>query len=179
MRPLSEKKVPVGRRNRTDEIHPSVNLKEQGEERLFFRNMDQLARQLNQLVAEWEKWKETEKYRLVQFGFKYERISVRHTENAKASPDSCYIRCARYNDRIVVPISDVLAFLPYIFGRRLSDEECDIAATTLARCSFREVRKKVYEKIFGVHVEQTILFLLEDLQNVTTKVIAEIGRVLE
>jgi len=47
----------------------------------------------------------------------------------------------------------------------LSDEECDVAVTTLARCKSREVRKNVYEKKFDVHAEQTILFLLEDLHN--------------
>lgn len=77
----------------------------------------------------------------------------------------------------MVLISGVLAFLPHIFRRGLSAEECDIAATTLARCRFPEVRKNVYEKMLGVHAEQTILLLLEDLHNVVTEIIAEISRI--
>ena len=83
---------------------------------------------------------------------------MRHAENAKASPESCYIRCARYNDKIVVPVSDVLILLPYIFGRGLSDEERGAALATLASCSFRELRKNVHEKMFGEHADQTTIF---------------------
>lgn len=35
----------------------------------------------------------------------------------------------------------------------------------------------MYEKMFGVHGEQSILLLLEDLHNVVTVVIAELGRI--
>ncbi|KAK3935362.1 hypothetical protein QBC46DRAFT_413107 [Diplogelasinospora grovesii] len=167
------------RRHPGDETLPSISHNTPAITNGLFsdESMDQLARSVRQLVTEWEKWQETENYRLVQFGFMNGRISVRHTEKPRVSRNSCYIRCARYNGKTVVPMSDVLTFLPYMCGREFSDEERGVVATALTRRSFREVTKSAYKKIFGAHVEQTMLFLLDDLHNLVHEVIAEVSRI--
>jgi hypothetical protein len=55
-----------------------------------------------------------------------------------------------------------------------------VAVLTLARCSFREVRRSVYEKIFGAQAEQTyMLFLLDDFHNLILQVIAEVSGIAD
>jgi hypothetical protein len=79
--------------------------------------MAQLSQVLRQLGTEWEKSKDTEVYGLVQFGFKGGRSCVCHPEKTPVSREFCCIRCARYGGKSVVPMSDVLSFLPYLYGR--------------------------------------------------------------